>query len=130
MNAPFVLPSQTQQVYYTRTPTRKRDRPPIDWQVVVHTPARNRVQVVDGAVYQEEMLHNPLIINIDDNNQLNNLERGGEDEMDLDTVQQLDDTDSEEEDLLSETNTESEATDGYDSPHIIDSDSESDSEFH
>ncbi|KAJ8641022.1 hypothetical protein MRB53_017716 [Persea americana] len=31
INAPFVLPTQTLQVYYTPSPIRKRDRPPADW---------------------------------------------------------------------------------------------------
>ncbi|KAK1404226.1 DUF4216 domain-containing protein [Heracleum sosnowskyi] len=39
-NDPFVLPTQTKQVYFTSSPGRKRDRPPSDWQAVIHTPTR------------------------------------------------------------------------------------------
>ncbi|XXG77368.1 hypothetical protein AAC387_Pa08g1535 [Persea americana] len=83
VNAPFVLPTQTLQVYYTPSHVRKRDRPPADWQVVIHTPTRTRVQLVDGEFYQEEMLHRPPVINVDDNNELNQLVSGDEpDELD------------------------------------------------
>ncbi|KAK1399043.1 hypothetical protein POM88_008906 [Heracleum sosnowskyi] len=65
-NEPFVLPTQTTQVYYTASPGKKRDRLPADWKVVIHTPARRREEVVDGDIYQEQMLHRPDVINVDE----------------------------------------------------------------
>ena len=132
-NAPFVLPTQTLQVYYTPSPIRKRDRPPADWQVVIHTPARTRVQLVDGEFYQEEMLHRPPVINVDDNNELNQLVGGDEpDELDPESVPVPVDSDTEEEELLSEidTDTESKEDDDYESPHDVQDDSESNNNFH
>ena len=133
VNAPFVLLTQTLQVYYTPSPIRKRDRPPADWQVVIHTPARTRVQLVDGEFYQEEMLHRPPVINVDDNNELNQLVGGDEpDELDPESVPVLVDSDTEEEELLTETDTDNESKedDGYESPHDVQDDSESDNDFH
>lgn len=133
VNAPFVLPTQTLQVYYTPSPIRKRDRPPADWQVVIHTPARTRVQLVDGEFYQEEMLHRPPVINVDDNNELNQLVGGDEpDELDPESVPVPVDSDTEEEELLTETDTDTESKedDGYESPHDVQDDSESDNDFH
>ncbi|KAJ8648240.1 hypothetical protein MRB53_001263 [Persea americana] len=133
VNAPFVLPTQTLQVYYTPSPIRKRDRPPADWQVVIHTPARTRVQLVDGEFYQEEMLHRPPVINVDDNNELNQLVGGDEpDELDPESVPVPVDSDTEEEKLLTETDTDTEfeEDDGYESPHDVQDDSESDNDFH
>ncbi|KAJ8632923.1 hypothetical protein MRB53_026259 [Persea americana] len=133
VNAPFVLPTQTLQVYYTPSPIRKRDRPPADWQVVIHTPARTRVQLVDGEFYQEEMLHRPPVINVDDNNELNQLVGGDEpDKLDPESVPVPVDSDTEEEELLIEidTDTESKEDDGYESPHDVQDDSESDNDFH
>lgn len=129
-NEPFVLPTQTIQVYYTPSPVRKRDRPPTDWQVVIHTPARSRVQVIDGDFYQEEMLQRPPIINIEDNNDVIQLEGGDEpDELDPETVIVQDDSDIEKE-LLTDTDTESEE-DGYESPILVQNDSDSsDNDFH
>ncbi|KAK1351544.1 hypothetical protein POM88_054231 [Heracleum sosnowskyi] len=46
--------------------SRKRDRPPADWQVVIHTPARKRQEVVDGEFFQESILYTPVVINVDD----------------------------------------------------------------
>ncbi|XXG85600.1 hypothetical protein AAC387_Pa11g0649 [Persea americana] len=126
VNAPFVLPTQTIQVYYTPSPIRKRDRPPADWQVVIHTPVRTRVQLVDREFYQEEMLHRPPVINVDDNNELNQLVGGDEpNELDLESVPVLVDSDTEEEELLTEidTDTESKEDDGYESPHDVQDDS-------
>ncbi|KAJ8635817.1 hypothetical protein MRB53_010084 [Persea americana] len=133
VNAPFVLPIQTLQVYYTPSPIRKRDRPPANWQVVIHTPARTRVQLVDGEFYQEEMLHRPPVINVDDNNELNQLVGGDEpDELDPESVPVPVDSDTKEEELLTETNTDtkSEEDDGYESPHYVQDDFESDNDFH
>ncbi|KAJ8618955.1 hypothetical protein MRB53_015141 [Persea americana] len=133
VNAPFVLPTQTLQVYYTPSPIKKRDRPPADWQVVIHTPVCTRVQLVDGEFYQEEMLHRPPVINVDDNNELNQLVGGDEpDELDPKSVPVPVDSDTEEEELLTETDTdtESEEDDGYESPHDVHDDSESDNDFH
>ncbi|KAJ8639970.1 hypothetical protein MRB53_016664 [Persea americana] len=133
VNAPFALPTQTLQVYYTPCPIRKRDRPPTDWQVVIHTLARTRVQLVDGEFYQEEMLHRPPVINVDDNNELNQLVGGDEpDELDPESVPVPVYSDTEEEELLTETDTdtESEENDGYESPHDVQDDSESDNDFH
>ncbi|KAJ8630423.1 hypothetical protein MRB53_023746 [Persea americana] len=133
VNAPFVLPTQTLQVYYTPSSIRKRDRPPVDWQVVIHTPARARVQLVDREFYQEEMLHRPPVINVDDNNELNQLVGGDEpDELDPESVPVPVDSDTEEEELLSETDTDTESKedDGHESPHDVQDDSESDNDFH
>ncbi|KAJ8648243.1 hypothetical protein MRB53_001266 [Persea americana] len=133
VNAPFVLPTQTLQVYYTPSPIRKRDSPPADWQVVIHTPACTRVQLVDREFYQEEMLHRPPVINVDDNNELNQLVGGDEpNELDPESVPVLVDSDTEEEELLIETDTyiESKEDDGYESPHDVQDDSESDNDFH
>ncbi|KAJ8617933.1 hypothetical protein MRB53_014119 [Persea americana] len=133
VNAPFVLPTQTIQVYYTPSPIRKRDRPPADWQVVIHTPARTHVQLVDKEFYQEEMLHRPPVINVDDNNELNQLVGGDEpDELDPKSVPVLVVSDTEEEELLTktDTDTESKEDDGYESPHDVQEDSESYNDFH
>lgn len=133
VNAPFVLPTQTLQVYYTPSPIRKRDRPPADWQVVIHTPARTRVQLVDREFYQEEMLHRPPVITVDDSNELTQLVGGDEhDELDPESVPVPVDSDTEEEELLTETDTEteSEEDDGYESPDDVQDDSESDNDFH
>ncbi|KAJ8618010.1 hypothetical protein MRB53_014196 [Persea americana] len=112
---------------------RKRDRPPVDWQVVTHTPARTCVQLVDGEFYQEEMLHRPPVINVDDNNELNQLVGGDEpDELDPKSVPVPVDSDTEEEELLTESDTdiESEEDDGYESPHDVQDYYESDNDFH
>ncbi|KAJ8650351.1 hypothetical protein MRB53_003374 [Persea americana] len=133
VNAPFVLPTQTLQVYYTPNPIRKRDRPPADWQVVIHTPTRTRVQLIDGEFYQEEMLHRPPVINVDDNNELNQFVGGDEsDELDPESVPVPVDSETEEEELLTEidTDTESKEDDGYESPHDVQDDSESNNDFH
>ncbi|KAJ8646970.1 hypothetical protein MRB53_008718 [Persea americana] len=131
VNAPFVLPTQTLQVYYTPSPIRKRDRQPTDWQVGIRTPARTRVQLVDREFYQEEMLHRPPVINVDDNNELNRLVGGDEpDELDPKSLPVLVDSDTEEEELLTETDTDTESKedDGYESPHDVQDDSESDND--
>ncbi|KAJ8639967.1 hypothetical protein MRB53_016661 [Persea americana] len=133
VNVPFVLPTQTLQVYYTPSPIRKRDRPPADWQVVIHTLGRTCVQLVDREFYQEEMLHRPPVINVDDNNELNQLVGGDEpDELDPESVPVPVDSDTEEEELLSEidTDTESKEDDDYESPHDVQDDSESNNNFH
>ncbi|KAK1347093.1 hypothetical protein POM88_021756 [Heracleum sosnowskyi] len=127
-NDPFVLPTQTKQVYFTPSPGRKRDRPPSDWQAVIHTPARRREEVVNGEFYQEEMLQRPAVINVDDNEVIE-LDGGDEpQEIDPESILVLDDIDIEgEEELLIDTDSESESQgdDGYESIED-DSDSETD----
>ena len=84
VNAPFVLPTQVSQVYYTPSPGRKRVRTPADWQVVIHIPARNCIQLLDNEVYQEEILQRPINI-MEADNDLYLLEGGIEvDEAELD----------------------------------------------
>ena len=134
VNAPFVLPTQTLQVYYTHSPIRKRDRTPADWRVVIHTPARTRVQLVDGEFYQEDMLHRPPdVITVDDNNELTQLVGGDEhEELEPDSGPVQVDPYTEEDELLTETDTENESEEdvGYESPHDDQDDSESDNDFH
>ncbi|XP_074323740.1 uncharacterized protein LOC141660653 [Apium graveolens] len=93
-NEPFVLPTQTTQVYYTPSSGRKRDRPPADWQ----------------------MLNRPTVIEVDDNEVIE-LD-GGDDPQEIDSELILvpDDIESEEE-LLTDSDTESSADedDGYES---------------
>lgn len=122
---PFVLPTQTTQVYYTPSPGRKRDRPPADWQVVIHTPARRREEVVDGEIYQEQMLHSPTVINVDDS-EIIQLD-GGDDPQEIGPELLLVLDNDEEEELLTDTDTESEKEedDGYESAREDDSDSDS-----
>ncbi|XP_074352803.1 uncharacterized protein LOC141691955 [Apium graveolens] len=116
-NEPFVLPTQTTQVYYTPSPGRKRDRPPADWQVVIHTPARRREEVVDGEIYQEQMLNRPTVIEVDDNEVIE-LD-GGDDprEIDSELILVPDDIELEEEELLTDSDTDSgtDEDDGYES---------------
>ncbi|KAK1383629.1 hypothetical protein POM88_021364 [Heracleum sosnowskyi] len=45
---------------------KKRDRLPTDWKVVIHTPTRRCEEVVDVDIYQEQMLHRPYVINVDE----------------------------------------------------------------
>ncbi|KAL8099853.1 hypothetical protein AgCh_032200 [Apium graveolens] len=66
-NEPFILPTQTKQVYYTPSPSKRRDRPPSDWQTIIHTLARRCEEVVIGEFYQEEMLRRSDVINVEDN---------------------------------------------------------------
>lgn len=124
-NEPFVLPTQTIQVYYTSCPGRKRDMPPSDWQAVIHTPARRREEVVHAEFYQEEMLHRPTVINVDDNEVIQ-LDGGDEPhEIDHELTLMAGDIDTEEEELLIDTDSESEpeGDDGYES---VQDDSDSD----
>lgn len=62
---------------------------------------------------------------MEDDNQVNKLEGGGEDEeLDPEPIDQLDnDTDNEEEELLTDTDTEFEKEDGYEYPRTVDNDS-------
>nr|XP_017239698.1 PREDICTED: uncharacterized protein LOC108212485 [Daucus carota subsp. sativus] len=116
-NEPFVLPNQTVQVYYTSGPGRKRDRPPSNWQTIIHTPARRREEVVSGEFYQEQMLHRPTIVNVDENEVIQ-LDGGDEPhEIDPELILVPNDTDTEEEELLTDydSESESEADDGYES---------------
>ncbi|KAK1397481.1 hypothetical protein POM88_007344 [Heracleum sosnowskyi] len=86
----------------------KRDRPPSDWQAVIHTPARRREEVVNGEFYQEEMLQRPAVINVDDNEVIE-LDGGDEPhEIDPESILVLDDIyTEEEEELLIDTDTPS-----------------------
>ena len=116
-NEPFVLPNQTVPVYYTSSPGRKRDRPPSNWQTIIHTPARRREEVVSGEFYQEQMLHRPTIVNVDENEVIE-LDGGDEPhEIDPELILVPNDTDTEEEELLTDydSESESEADDGYES---------------
>ncbi|KAL8087840.1 hypothetical protein AgCh_037835 [Apium graveolens] len=124
-NEPFVLPTQTKQVYYTPSPGKRRDRPPSDWQTIIHTPASRCEEVVNGEFYQEEMLRRSDVINVDDNEVIQ-LDGGDEPhEIDPELILVLDDIDTEEEELLIDTDSESESEgeDGYESKQD-DSDSE------
>ena len=116
-NEPFVLPTQTTQVYYTSSPGRKRDRPPADWQVVIHTPARRREEVVDGEIYQEQMLNKPTVVDVDENEVIE-LD-GGDDphEIDSELILVPDDLEMTDEELLTDSDIESnsEEDDGYES---------------
>ena len=124
-HAPFVLPTQVSQVYYTPSPGRKRDRTPADWQVVIHIPARNRIQLLDNEVYQEEIEQRP-INPLEADNDLYLIEAGIEaDEVEPDSLHvpdlvQLDvDDETKHED-------KSEEEDGYDSPIHVGNESDSD----
>ncbi|KAL8098121.1 hypothetical protein AgCh_031042 [Apium graveolens] len=126
-NEPFVLPTQAKQVYYTPGPGKRRDRPPSDWQAIIHTPARRREEVVNGEFYQEEMLHRPAVINVDDSEVIQ-LDGGDEpNEVDPELILVPDDIDTEEEKLLIDIDSEfeSDGEDGYESKQD-DSDSETD----
>ncbi|KAK1399147.1 hypothetical protein POM88_009010 [Heracleum sosnowskyi] len=125
-NEPFVLPTQTTQVYYTASPGKKRDRLPADWKVVIHTPARRREEVVDGDIYQEQMLHRPDVINVDEG-EIIQLD-GGDDPQEMDPALLLVSDNEEEEELLTDTDTESEneEDDGYESGRENDSESDND----
>ncbi|KAK1354775.1 hypothetical protein POM88_048031 [Heracleum sosnowskyi] len=127
-NDPFVLPTQTKQVYYTPSPGKKRDRPPTDWQTIIHTPARRREEVISGEFYQEEILHGPTVINVDDSEVIQLDGEDEPDEIDPTLILVSDDIiDIEDEELLIDTDSESEseADDGYESIQD-DSDSETD----
>jgi predicted sugar kinase len=111
-----VLPTQTSQVYYTRSPGRKRVRPPTDWQVVIHIPSRTRAQPTENEVYQEDILRSPTPIRVepvDDINLVHSGVEGVEVDRDLlnvpDVVQLFSEVESESEE-------DGEADDGYDSP--------------
>ena len=123
-HAPFVLPTQTSQVYYTRSPGRKRGRPPTDWQVVIHIPARTRAQPIENEVYQEDILRSPSTILVEAGTEINLVHSGVQgDEVDRNSlnvpdVVQLSDPESEAEE-------DNEEDDGYDSP---DNDNTSDNE--
>ncbi|KAK1379629.1 hypothetical protein POM88_026373 [Heracleum sosnowskyi] len=121
-NEPFVLPTQTTQVYYSPSAGKKRDRPPADWQVVIHTPARKREEVVDGEFYQEPMLHSLVVINVDDD-EIIQLD-GGDDPQEIDPRLILVSDNEEEEELLTDIDTdlENEEDDGYESAREDDSD--------
>ncbi|KAK1400174.1 hypothetical protein POM88_010037 [Heracleum sosnowskyi] len=114
----------TNSVYYTPSAGKKRDRPPADWQVVIHTPARKREEVVDGEFYQEPMLHSPVVINVDDD-EIIQLD-GGDDPQEIDPQLILVSDNEEEEELLTDTDTdlENEEDDGYESAREDDSDSD------
>ncbi|KAJ8629857.1 hypothetical protein MRB53_023180 [Persea americana] len=89
----------------------------------------------DGEFYQGEILHRPPVINVDVNSELNQLVGGDEpDELDPESVPVPVDSDTEEKELLTETDTDtdtkSEEDDGYESPHEVEDDSESDNDFH
>ena len=95
---------------------------------------RTRVQLVDGEFYQEDMLHrSPDVITVNDNNELTQLVGGDEhEELEPDSGAVQVDPYTEEDELLTETDTEneSEEDDGYESPHDDQDDSESDNDFH
>ena len=128
-NAPFVLPSQTSQVYYTRSPCKKRQRPPAQWHVVIHTPARHRVHLVnvDDEVYQDETFQSAPIVVVDDDavHGLDLVEYGVDpNEVELSTLG-VPDT----EELLIDPESETEEVgdeDGYESPTDVMEDSELD----
>ncbi|KAK1361942.1 hypothetical protein POM88_046416 [Heracleum sosnowskyi] len=125
-NDPFVLLTQKKQVYYTPSPGKKRDRPPTDWQTIIHTPARRREEVISGEFYQEEILHGPTVINVDDSEVIQLDGEDEPDEIDPALILVSDDIiDTEDEELLIDTfsESESEADDGYESIQY-DSDSE------
>lgn len=126
-NAPFVLPTQTSQVYYTTPPCKKRSRPPADWHTVIHTPARHRVHLVnvDDEVYQNETFQSSSIVDVESDDDLNLVEEGGETNMvelqalDVPDIEELlIDPDSDDEDVGEE--------DGYESPIDDDSDMDND----
>nr|XP_017240695.1 PREDICTED: uncharacterized protein LOC108213418 isoform X2 [Daucus carota subsp. sativus] len=126
-NEPFVLPTQTTQVYYTPTPGRKRDRPPANWQVVIHTPARRREEVIAGDVYQEQTLHRPNVINVEDDEVIQLDDENEAHEIDPELLLVADDIDTDNEELLTDTDTEidTDEDDGYESAKEDDSDSDS-----
>ncbi|XP_063942632.1 uncharacterized protein LOC135150300 [Daucus carota subsp. sativus] len=126
-NEPFVLPTQTTQVYYTPTPGRKRDRPPANWQVVIHTPARRREEVIAGDVYQEQTLHRPNVINVEDDEVIQLDNKNEAHEIDPELLLVADDIDTDNEELLTDTDTEidTDEDDGYESAKEDDSDSDS-----
>ncbi|KAK1375170.1 hypothetical protein POM88_031363 [Heracleum sosnowskyi] len=103
---------------------RKRDRPPADWQVVIHTPARKREEVVDGEFYQESILYTPVVINVDDD-EIIQLD-GGDNPEEIDPQLILVSDNEEEEELLTDTDSELEngEDDGYESAREDDSDSD------
>ncbi|KAK1356869.1 hypothetical protein POM88_050125 [Heracleum sosnowskyi] len=127
-NDPFVLPTQTKQVYYTPSPGKKRDRPPTGWQAIIHTPTRRREELVSGEFYQEEILHGPTVINVNDSEVIQLDGEDEPDEIDPALILVSDEIiDTEDEELLIDTDSESgsEADDGYESIQD-DSDSETD----
>ncbi|KAK1398848.1 hypothetical protein POM88_008711 [Heracleum sosnowskyi] len=112
------------KLYYTPSAGRKRDRPPADWQVVIHTPARKREEVVDGEFYQESILYTPVVINVDDD-EIIQLD-GGDNPEEIDPQLILVSDNEEEEELLTDTGSELEngEDDGYESAREDDSDSD------
>jgi hypothetical protein len=131
-NAPFVLPTQASQVYYTRSPCKKRSRPPADWHTVIHTPARHRVHLVnvDDEVFQDERFQSSSIIDVesDGDDNLDLVEEG--DEANIVELQALGVPDVEE--LLVDPESDDEDVgeeDGYESPIDDDSDRDSDDDF-
>ncbi|WOG93899.1 hypothetical protein DCAR_0313187 [Daucus carota subsp. sativus] len=115
------------KLYYTPTPGRKRDRPPANWQVVIHTPARRREEVIAGDVYQEQTLHRPNVINVEDDEVIQLDDENEAHEIDPELLLVADDIDTDNEELLTDTDTEidTEEDDGYESAKEDDSDSDS-----
>ena len=126
-NEPFVLPTQTTQVYYTPTLGRKRDRPPANWQVVIHTSTRRREEVIGGDVYQEQTLHRPNVVNVDDDEVIQLDDENEAHEIDPELLLVEEDIDTDNEELLTDTDTEidTDEDDGYESAKEDDSDSDS-----
>ena len=124
---PFVLPSQASQVYYTRSPSKKRERPPAQWHAVIHTPARHRVHLVnvDDEVFQDDQPFQISAIEGVDDEGFDLVEHGVEPIvvdtnalLQPDGVELLVDPESEPEDASDE--------DGYESPLDLMEDSEED----
>jgi hypothetical protein len=127
-HAPFVLPTQTSQVYYTRSPGRKRVRPPADWQVVIHIPARTRAQPTENEVYQEDILRSPSTILVEPENDINLVHSGVEGvEVDRDSLNVPDVVQLFSE-VESEPEEDGEEDDGYESPPANETDDTSTNE--
>ena len=126
-NAPFVLPTQATQVYYTPSPGRKRARPPMDWQVVIPIPARIRAQPTEIEVYQEDILRSPSTVLSEPDTAINLVRSGVKGvEVDRDSLNVPDVVQ-----LFSEVESESEEDeedDGYDSPAADETDDTSNNE--
>lgn len=111
---PFVFPIQASQVYYTPKASRKRERPPSDWQFVLHTSSRIATQGKLVEAYQESDVRSPLHVTLDPEfNQFNDLHGRGEDEEvevteDVEVV-----TIEDEEDELNSDDEETEEEDQY-----------------
>ncbi|KAL1831559.1 hypothetical protein ACET3Z_001210 [Daucus carota] len=96
------------------------------YKVVIHTPARRREEVIGGDVYQEQTLHRPNVINVDDDEVIQLDDENEAHEIDPELLLVEEDIDTDNEELLkTDTEIDTDEDDGYESAKEDDSDSDS-----